>query len=564
MTDMSTPSFPATAMVGQQDRLLQLTTPLGEDVFLPQRVVAHERLGRGYEYTVDCLSVRDDIELKKLIAQPVTLWIQQDDRSYSPVHGYIHMVKRLGSDGQFVACQLAFSPWLHLLRFRRDARIWQDKTADDILADVFNVHPQAQGNFRFDVRDPAVPRSYCTQYETDWHFAQRLMEEEGWYSYHEQKPDGSGHILVITDTPDQLKPVTGESIYFHHGGTEDEVHKIVHWSADRSLAPSQYSARTNDYKAPNALKHTNTAVRHEHGDLPAQLEVYEYTGAYTYSNHEQGDRQSRLRVEQWESSMKRFCAVSGVRSLYAGAWFTLEDHPAHQADSPDDREFMIVALDWSIENNLPFSHQVKSFPGSLAAELEAFKTAIGRTQVRRAEATNVHTGHCFNRMEVQRRKVPFRSPFEHTKPILHPQTAIVVGPAGEEVYTDHLNRVKVQFRWDRQNPGDERASCWVRVSYPNAGQDWGALHVPRIRQEVIVTFLDGDADRPVITGRLYNEEQTPQWHTDGVLSGQVQGVQGQRFQPAGAGRYDGTEPGPPVQHQYQCSVESGVSRFADR
>ncbi len=524
MADLKNFLFLNQALVGQQARLVKLTTPLGEDVLLPQRVLAHERLGRSYEYTIDCLSVRDDIELKTLIAQPVTLWIQQADRSYLPVHGYVHTMKRLGSDGQFTFCQMSFAPWLHFLKFRKDARIWQDKTADDILSDVFNGYPQARGNFRFDVRELARERSYCTQYETDWHFVQRLMEEEGWYSYHEHKADGSGHVLVITDTTYQLKPIAQEKIYFHGAGTEDEVHKIVHWSADRSLAPSQFTARTNDYKAPNQVKESNTFVLREHGDLPGQLEVYEYTGAYTYSKQEQGDKQSRLRVEQWESSMKRFSAVSGVRSLSVGGWFTLEDHPAHQSDAPEDRQFFVIAVEWCIENNLPLSNKVKDFPGSLLPQLEASKAAMGRN-LAQGEANlgkfagNEHTGHCFNRIEVQRRKVPFRSPFEHTKPTLHPQTAVVVGPAGEEIYTDRLNRVKVQFRWDRQNPGDERASCWVRVSYPNAGQGWGGLNVPRVRQEVIVTFLDGDADRPVVTGRLYNDDQAPQWHTDGKLSG---------------------------------------------
>jgi type VI secretion system secreted protein VgrG len=512
------------ALIGQQNRLVKLTTPLGEDVLLPQRVLGHERLGRGYEYTIDCLSVYHDIELKKLIAQPVTLWVQQADRSYLPVHGYVHSVKRLGSDGELTVCQLSFAPWLHFLKFRKDARIWQDKSADDILSDVFNVHPQAQGNFRFDVREPAIPRSYCTQYETDWHFVQRLMEEEGWYSYHEQKADGSGHVLVITDTTDQLKPIAQEKIHFHAGSTEDELNKITHWSGERSLASSQLATRTDDYKAPNVPKECNSVVRIEHGDLPVQLEVYEYTGAYTYSKHEHGDKQARIKVEQWESSIKRFFAVSGVRSLPVGSLFILEDHPAHDADTEEDRQFVVIAVEWCIENNLPLSNKVKDFPGSLLQRLNASKAAMGRDLAEgRADpgklANNEYTGHCFNRMEVQRRKVPFRSPFEHTKPALHPQTAVVVGPAGEEVYTDHLNRVKAQLRWDRQNPGDERASCWVRVSYPNAGQGWGGVNVPRIGQEVILTFLDGDADRPVITGRLYNEDQAPHWHTDGRLSG---------------------------------------------
>ena len=111
------------ALIHQQDRLLKLTTPLGEDLLLPQRVVAHERLGRSYDYTIDLVSVRNDIELKKLIAQPVTLWIRQADRGYSPVNGYVHTVKRLGSDGQLTFCQMSFAPWLHFLKFRKDARI---------------------------------------------------------------------------------------------------------------------------------------------------------------------------------------------------------------------------------------------------------------------------------------------------------------------------------------------------------------------------------------------------------------------------------------------------------
>ena len=524
MVDLKTAYALHQAFIGQQDRLLKLTGLLGNDLLLPQRVVAHERLGRGYDYTVDVISVRGDFELKKLIARPVTLWIRQEDRSYSPVNGYVHTVKRLGSDGELTFCQISFAPWLHFLKFRKDARIWQDKNPDDILADVFSVHPQARGNFRFDLIEPVSPRSYCTQYETDWHFVHRLMEEEGWFSYHEQSPDGKSHRLVITDTTHRLKPVIPRHIDFHRGGTEDEINKIVHWGANRRLSSNQFATRTDDYKSPFYQKESNTTVLAEHGNRPSQLEIYEYTGAYTYARQQQGDKQSRIRVEEWESSMKRFYGVSGARSLPVGGWFTLENHPAHRGDTEEDRQFLVIAVEWSIENNLPLSDKLREFPDSLSPQLDAFKSAIGRDlgqdqSNKGKKATMGHTGHCFNRFEVQRFKVPFRSPIEHARPNLHPQTAVVVGPPGEEVYTDDLNRVKVRFRWDRQNPGDERASCWVRVSYPNAGQGWGALNVPRVGQEVIVTFLGGDPDRPVVTGRLYNNDQVPQWHTDGWLSG---------------------------------------------
>lgn len=521
MVDLNQSLALSRALVGQHNWLLKLTTTLGDDVLLPQRVVAHERLGRSYEFSIDVISVRHDIELKKLIAQPVTLWLQQADSSYLPIHGYVHTAKRLGSDGLLTYCQISFGPWLHFLRFRRDARIWQNKTADDILIDVFKMHPQAQGSFRFELTMPPVPRSYCTQYETDWNFVQRLMEEEGWYGYHEHKADGSGHVLVVTDSTDQLRSVSPEHVQFHRADASDEVHKVVHWSASRILAPSRFATTTDDYKAPFAPKETSVFVFPEHGDLPAQLEIYEYTGAYTYSRREHGDRQARIRIEECESSMKRFYGVSGLRSLSAGRWFTLEDHPAHRTESVEDRQFVVVAIEWCIENHLPFLP--RDFPGSLALAVESFKIACGgRRHKNKANLETSHdqqTGHCFNRFEVQRRRIPFRSPVEHAKPVLHPQTAVVVGPAGEEIHTDEFNRVKVRLRWDRINPGDERASCWVRVSYPNAGQAWGSLHVPRIGQEVIVTFLGGNADRPVITGRLYNSDQVPQWHTDGKLSG---------------------------------------------
>jgi len=524
MADLNTLAALGQALIGQHNRLIKLTTVLGDGVLLPQRVLANERLGRSYEYTIDLVCVHDDIELKTLIAKPVTLWLQQADRSYLPVHGYAYTVKRLGNDGQLTYCQMSIAPWLHFLRFRRDARIWQDKTADDILTDVFSKHFKAQGNFRFDLSRPPTARSYCTQYETDWHFAHRLMEEEGWYGYHEQDAAGAGHILVITDTTAQPKPVSQRHIEFHGAGTVDEAHKIVHWSASRNLAPSRYASKTDDYKSPNTPKESVSAVLPEHGDLPSQLEVYEYTGAYTYLLPEQGDRQARLRMEEWESSMTRFFGVSAVRSLSVGKWFSLEHHPIHQDDVKEDREFIVIAVEWCIENNLPLSNRSRDFPGSLLRQVNAFKLAIGRGAGQtepggERKIDTEQTGHCFNRFEVQRRKVPYRSPTEHVKPEVHPQTAVVVGPAGEEIYTDHLNRVKVRLRWDRLNPGDERASCWVRVSYPNAGQGWGGINVPRIGQEVIVTFLGGDADRPVITGRLYNEDQGPQWHTNGRLSG---------------------------------------------
>ncbi len=163
----------------QTGRLLRLDTPLGNNVLLPQRVIGHSRIGRDYGFTLDAVSTDGHIELKTLIAQPVTFWLQQTGQPYLPHHGYVHTARRLGADGGLTSYQLEFASWLHFLKFRKDARIWQDKTADAILTDVFNAHPQAQGAFRFAIQNALPSRSFCMQYEDDWNFCQRIMESEG-------------------------------------------------------------------------------------------------------------------------------------------------------------------------------------------------------------------------------------------------------------------------------------------------------------------------------------------------------------------------------------------------
>ena len=513
------PQYRGSAPISQENRLIKLDTPLGADILLPQRVIAHEKLGRSYQYTVDCLSLQRDIELKKLVAQPVTLWVRQANSTYLPTHGYVHTIKRLGSDGQFTVCQLTFAPWLHFLKFRKDARIWQDKRADDILADVFNAHSQARGKFRFrlnSVSEQAPVRSYCVQYETDWNFVQRLMEEEGWFSYHEQDPGGTGHTLIITDDTRRLPALTPQAIQFHRAGTGDEADKIVQWSGVRTLSSSQLTTQTFDYKSPAFPQEHSVTIFPEHGaSAMLKLEAYEYSGAYAHPGGQPRNRQSRIRMEAWESNIKRFHGIAGNRNMRVGHGFTLEDHPAHPKDRAEEREFIVIALDWIIENNLPLSANCKDFPGSLKIELAAIKAQMGVAP----QTGDAWSGHCFNRFEAQRREVPFRSLHQHHKPVVHSQTAIVVGYAKQEIYTDNLNRIKIKFHWDRINPGNDMASCWARVSYQNAGDGWGAVSVPRVGQEVIVMFLGGDIDRPVVTGRLYNNHNLPHWHTDGTLSG---------------------------------------------
>ena len=224
-------------------------------------------------------------------------------------------------------------------------------------------------------------------------------------------------------------------------------------------------------------------------------------------------------MEEWESRAKRFFGSGGVRNLDAGRWFELTDCPAHSSDSQQNRQFGVIEAKWFIENNLPVSGTA-DFPFSLKAQLDEIKAQqtdlAGGLSVPHPDGSD---GFFLLQIEAQRKAIPFHSPLEHHKPVMSLQTAIVVGPANQEVYTDALNRVKIRMHWDRLNSSDENASCWVRVAFSNAGNSSGGVHVPRIGEEVVISFLDNDCDRPLVTSRMYNGAKKPHWHSNGLMSG---------------------------------------------
>ncbi|KVK85086.1 Rhs element Vgr protein [Burkholderia ubonensis] len=506
----------------QQDRLLKLDTPLGANTLTVQRAVGRSRIGRAYEFTLDVLAADGDVELKKLIAQPVTLWIQQADRDYQPMHGYVHTARRLGADGELTTYQLVFADFTHFLKFRRDQRIWSDAPVDQIISDVLNRHPQARGRFRFALSTPLPSRSYTRQHETDWHFVHRLMEDEGLYCAWQQADDGQSHTLVITDNLQAFAPLSPETVHFYRAGTASETDAFTQWSGTRTLQSVTRTTRTFDYKNPSVPsnpKGTTLPTMGTQGELPDQLEVYEYTGAYTYLDQSRGDHLTKVRMEAWESEAKRFRAAGGVRGIDAGRRFTLSDHPEHDRDPADQREFAVIEVAWWIENNLPVSSGSASFPHSLSEALMQAQAGCAADPAFHVPHGDGSVGFYLVEVEAQRASIPYRSPFEHHKPVMHLETAIVVGPQGEEVYTDELNRIRVQFVWDRVNPGNENASCWVRVVQSDTGGGYGGVHIPRIGEEVLIDYVGGDCDRPLAVGRVYNGAAKPQWHSDGILSG---------------------------------------------
>ncbi|KVO07111.1 type VI secretion protein ImpA [Burkholderia ubonensis] len=507
----------------QQDRLLKTDIPsLPGNALVPRRAVTHSELGRDFSVTLDMVSTAGDIELKKLIAQPITLWIQQANKSYLPINGYIHTARRLGADGSLSSYQLTFASWMHFLKFRSDMRYWRDMPVDAIIADVFNAHPQAKGRFRFVLSKPLPSRSYCRQSETDWNFVHRLMEDEGLFGFWRHDEDGNAHTLVVTDDLYAVDDMSPKSVGFYRAGTGSETDAFTQWAGSRTLQSALHTTRTFDYKAPSAPlnpKGTTLPTKADQGNLPEQAEVYEYTGAYTYLDQDRGEHLSKIRLEEWESRAKRFFGVGGVRGIDAGRRFVLADHPEHDRDPDREREFAAIKVTRYIENNLPISAQEAGFPHSLQNRLAQAKAGCADEAAFRVAHDDGSAGFYLVEVEAQRATVPYRSPFEHEKPMMQLETAIVVGPKGEEVYTDELNRIKVMFIWDRQNPGNERASCWVRVAQSDTGGGYGSVHVPRIGEEVLVGYLGGDCDRPIVLHRIYNGAVKPQWHSDGILSG---------------------------------------------
>ncbi len=511
--------------LSQSQRLL--TLDIAGVALVPHRLVGEERVSAPFTYTLDCISQQGDIELKTLMAQPARLSILQADGRYRPLHGLVSEAALLGEDGGVTYYQLTLVPWLAMLGLGRDSRIFQDHSVVDVLTQVFDGHELAQGRYRFDLRRDYPARSYCVQYrESDLNFISRLAEEEGiwWYAeFADEDDDYAGHRIVFTDDVDTTQPVSPQAIRFHRQAATEREDALTQWGGVRTQQPTRVSVGTFDYKQPSLTKRTGLDTLSDQGNLPP-TELYDYAGEYYYHGYARGERLTENRLEAHESRAKRFRGSGGARQLQAGRWFELTQHPLHDSGGEPERQFLLLGVTVHAENALPVSAQLQALPGSLQPQLDAAKQAHGLEDEgdsdRLSDYMSGGTGHFLVDLEAQRLSQPYRHPLTHRRPVIGgPQTATVVGPANEEIHTDHLNRVRVQFHWDRQGQNDENSSVWLRVSQPNAGAGWGGVFVPRIGQEVLVDFLEGDADRPLITGRVYNGEQTPDWHSHGLLSG---------------------------------------------
>jgi type VI secretion system secreted protein VgrG len=453
-----------------------VTSPLGPDKLLFYRMTAHERLGRLFEFHLEVLSENPAIALHDVVAQPLGVHVEPPEGTPRHFHGLVTQFRLAGTLGRLARYSATVRPWLWFLTRTADCKIFQAMTVPDIIQAVF----RDLGFTDFESKLSGTYRTwdYCVQYrESDFDFVSRLMEQEGIYYYfrHEE----AKHTLVLSDAIGAHEPAPGCAevpFYPPTAHARRERDHLFEWSVFQEVQSGSYSLKDFDFEKPKAnllvVKQASPARTHPQ----ASHEVYDYPGEYVVAAD--GENYAKARIEERQWQYEQVQGKGTALGLAVGSLFTLTGYDVRE---DQNREYLIVES----------THRLQ------AAEYETSGAAASEVGGQ-CDITAIPSSQ------------PFRTPCLTSKPTISgPQTAIVVGPSGEEIWTDKYGRVKVQFHWDRYGTSNENSSCWVRVSQLWAGKQWGGIHIPRIGHEVIVDFLEGDPDRPIITGRVYNADAMP-------------------------------------------------------
>jgi len=455
----------------QENRVLSVSSPLGPDVLLFSAMSGTEAFGRMFQYDLHLLSEDQSINLDDILGQSMTVSLQLPGGSVRYFNGLVARFTHVGTVDTLASYHATLYPWTWFLTRTSDCRIFQNMTVPDIIKKVFR--DSGYTDFEESLSGSYRTWEYCVQYrETDFNFISRLMEQEGIYFYFVHQ-DGK-HILKMTDSISGHDPIINPDVMFlpPTKNITSEHDYITSWSFSRDVQPGVFVHNDYDFKNPKANLEAKLSNLFPH--TKADGEIYDYPGEYY--NAGDGNTYVRARLEELQAQYERVVGEGNVHSIYTGGLFNLTDCPRKD----QNREYLVVACSYQLTNN-EYSSSTSSPELDFHVNIEAIDS---KTQFRTARTT--------------------------PKPMVQgPQTAVVTGPAGEEIWTDEYGRVKVQFHWDRYGKNDENSSCWIRVSNPWAGKKWGAIALPRIGHEVIVDFLEGDPDQPIITGRVYNGINMP-------------------------------------------------------
>ena len=454
----------------------RITVQLPAEGLLFWKISGREALSEAFSFNLQLLGTDARMDRSKLLGKPVTATLPTQGLSGSRyLNGKITRVAVSAvelSGTRYAVYQLTVESDLWPMKRDRNLRIFQGQTAPQIVKTLLseyqvNIEDKLTGSYR--------TWDYCVQYqESSFDFISRLMELEG-IAYH-FKHEADKHTLVLTDAATQHQPFSGyEFIPYHQtpsGGSTDEE-GISQWALEDSVTPGIYSLDDYDFRKPNAWLFQ--ARQNPNSPSPGTIDVYDWPGRFVEHGH--GEFYARIRQERWQVEHQQIEGTATAIGVVPGCTFQL----TNAAFFNDNGEYLVTAAHYNFEEN------------------------------RYASGADSQTVHRID-FSVIPSSVVFRPPQHTPWPRTYgPQTARVVGPQGESIWTDKYGRIKVKFHWDRLAKGDDTSSCWVRVSSAWAGQGYGGVQIPRVGDEVVIDFINGDPDRPIVTGRVYNEASMPPW-----------------------------------------------------
>lgn len=438
----------------QESLRLKVTTPLGKDKLLLKAISGEEQISGLFRFNLEMVSEDPKLDFSSIVGKSVTVTFLLNDGTKHFINGVVGRFLQEDNNVRLTTYYADIHPWLWLLTKTRDCCIFQNKTVPQIIKSVFDDF--GFKDYTDDLKGTYPSLDYCVQYdESAFNFVSRLMENAGIFYFFKHEEDK--HTLVLGDDADAHKACPGlkEARYQQSSVQHTDDHVITRCFIEEQVVTGKFAHDDFNFETPS----TDLIVEAT-GD-ESELRIYEYPGGFL--KKDEGEKIANLRLEACEQPEKTLRGEGHVRAFTSGYKFDLKNH--YRADANQT-----YVLRWL----------------SLAATQERYTNSF--------EAFSVD--------------IPFRPQRVMPKPVIvGTQTAIVVGKSGEEIWTDKYGRIKVQFHWDQKGKNDENSSCWIRVDYGWAGKQWGGIFLPRIGQEVIVSFLEGDPDRPLVTGAVYNAQQ---------------------------------------------------------
>ncbi|MGE3806027.1 MAG: type VI secretion system Vgr family protein [Gemmataceae bacterium] len=493
----------------QADRSLSVATPLGPDAFLLERLVGHEGVSTLFRFQLDLLAdANTSIPFHKVLGQKMIVTLKHahgKNRHFSGICSELRQGAIVRGDlgnPELIRYHAELVPPLWLLTRRVQSRIFQQQSVPDILKTVLKGL-----EVRFTLTASYRARNYCVQYrESDFAFASRLMEEEGIYYFFEHQSDGESLVISDLNLSHPHLPAPHAELDFDDAEALGKVETVSRWEKAQQVAPTRFVVRDRHFEVPQATlegksnmqPHVKVGAIDHALDLDGfgNLEVYQHPGDFAHrfdgiapgGAEQPGQLQplfqenislAQLLMEREASHSLRIEGASNCPALTPGYLFSLKKHPQAQG------EYMLTRVE----------HEV-SLPGYRSGGHESLSYG--------------------NRFQCLPKELKYRPANVTPRPTVHgTQTATVSGPTAGEIYTDKYGRIKVKFAWDREAEAATDTSCWIRVMQPWAGQGWGSISLPRVGQEVVVDFLDGNPDRPLILGSVYNSEQMPPYALPG-------------------------------------------------